>query len=326
MSLGCKGYWIVATLISSRLLWASVELQTDRVRVYLDTAVSHSQAQIAEPIQVSWTIHAPEGSTVVLPTFGDRLGEFEVIKTQDILDLPADNGNQRTWKRRATLESLTAGELVVPSIECQVIIEGVSQLVRSQEIPFKVTSLLEDRADPTQFRDIRSVIDAEWTQKSTSLKWIGWSVGGAGLMIIVGAVWVALKRRRRQIAPVVWVRHQLAALMRDFQTSIEDLSPLANRLDDILRSYLAMQLDLPASSLTTPQLIAVMQQQQLLPVHLIERFNNLLESLDLNQFAQLQWTRPELLQALERSQQIVEEATLASSSRTTTMTSNRETV
>jgi hypothetical protein len=69
-----------------------------------------------------------------------------------------------------------------------------------------------------------------------------------------------------------------------------------------------------------------MQQQQLLPVHLIERFNNLLESLDLNQFAQLQWTRPELLQALERSQQIVEEATLASSSRTTTMTSNRETV
>ena len=93
------------------------------------------------------------------------LGEFDVIDHRDVNDLPSANDDgTRVWKRELTLETITGGDLSVPAVEVGITNGGQTEMAKSDPIAVRVVSVLEGQADPTQFRDIHSVVDVDVPQ------------------------------------------------------------------------------------------------------------------------------------------------------------------
>ncbi len=89
---------------------------------------STNSVQVAEPFTLEWTVTAPVGAKVAFPSIGKQLGEFDVVDTEDLFDIPdATAVDARTWTRRLTLESIVTGELKVPTMEIQVSESGETQ-------------------------------------------------------------------------------------------------------------------------------------------------------------------------------------------------------
>jgi hypothetical protein len=121
---------------------------------------SNTTVQVAEPFTFELTITAPAGSKVDFPSIGESLGEFDVTDQLMRADVPSANDvNERTWTQQLTLESIVTGDLEIPSLEIQVRRDADIQTLKTEAVPVRVASVLEDRADPTKFRDIQSVVD-----------------------------------------------------------------------------------------------------------------------------------------------------------------------
>ena len=161
----------------------------------ITVSASASTVQVAEPLTLELTVVAPVGSSVDFSSVGDSLGNFDVIDMVDRADVPAANDvNQRSWTRRLTLESIVTGDLQIPALEINVRRNGESQTLKSEVIPIRVTSVLEDRADPTKFRDIHSVVDVAVPQSAANV-WLWWALGGCGGLAAVAALLMAFSKR-----------------------------------------------------------------------------------------------------------------------------------
>ena len=90
-------------------------------------------------------------------------------------DIPsAANAGLRVWMLRLTLESIKTGELTIPPLEAHYATDAKSttlSTVRSSPIPIRITSVLEDRANPKTFRDIKQTVDV--TVPSASITFVG---------------------------------------------------------------------------------------------------------------------------------------------------------
>ncbi len=137
---------------------------------------STDSVQVAEPFTLDVTVTAPVGAKVTFPAIADKIGDFDVRDSQDVFDVPADDA--RTWTRHLTLESITTGDLQIPPIDVQVNEGGKATLVPSQPVTIRVASVLEDRSDPTKYRDIQSVVDVD-VPVVRSNTWVWWTLGGA---------------------------------------------------------------------------------------------------------------------------------------------------
>ena len=119
--------------------------------------------------------------------------------------------NERTWTRQMTLESIVTGDLQIPAMEIQVADGTNSRIIKSNAIPVRVISVLEDRADPTQFRDIHSVVDVDVPpQKSDG--WFWWAAGGLGLLTFGSAAIAVVARRKTWLTPSEWALRELESL------------------------------------------------------------------------------------------------------------------
>ena len=111
--------------------------------------VSNSAVQVAEAFQLELTVVAPKGTKVSLPAIGDQLGQFDVLDTQDVADIPSDDSaGERIWTRRMTLESIVAGDFQVPGMEIQIANGTESKTLTSQPISVRVLSVLEGPCRP----------------------------------------------------------------------------------------------------------------------------------------------------------------------------------
>ncbi len=185
----------------------------------LTAQASASSVQVAEPFWLELTVTAPAGSQVTFPAAGHPIGPFEIIDTVTTPDVPGDQAPSiRSWTRRWQLESLVAGRQQVPALEIRVLVPGHAepQVLRSDPIDVRVTSVLEDRADPRQFRDIESVVDVT-VPTSTPAVWPWWAAAGSAL-VAVAAVGLLMVRRRRTLTPAQWALQRIAALQLAVQS------------------------------------------------------------------------------------------------------------
>ena len=275
--------------------------------------VSQTDVQIAEPFQVELTVTAPSGSKVALPAISDQLGEFDVLNTQDIADVPSDvSADQRIWRRRMTLESITAGDLQVPALEIQVADGTESQAfttLSTQPITVRVLSVLEGRADPTQFRDIQSVVDV-YVPQPESYSWFWWSLGGMGTASIAAAAIAMVARRQTWLTPVQWATRELDSIQSSAVTQSKYSESISQELSTVLRDFLELQFEISAPVQTTKELLSEVDHRKILQPELTQRYSKLFAVADEAKFAGLSLTESQLSRMIDEARSIIIEACL----------------
>lgn len=256
---------------------ATVESSVDSVR-------------IAEPFVVTITVAAPTGAEVDFPPLGEKHGSFDILASKDIFDIPVGQGQTRHWKRLLTLESIDTGQLEFPAL--QIIVRNarngnsaqISEINNSpivlstQPLLINVRSVLEDRADPANFRDIHSVVDFA-VAPPDSYGWLWWTVGGIGALLAALTI-AAWSRRAHWKSPAQWAAHSLG------QLSV-DTPDVANAVVAIMRDYLHLQFEINAPLQTSRELISALQKKQIFDDELIADFAELFSVGDQTKFAGL---------------------------------------
>ncbi len=295
-----------------------VNRSSDAELATVSATVSSSAVQVAEPFTLELMVNATSGTRILLPAVGPQLGEFDVVEHQDINDIPSKNSaKERTWTRRITLESIITGDLQIPAMEIQVVNGSDSRIVKSDAIPIRVNSVLEDRADPTQFRDIQSVVDVRVPPQS-SYDWVWWTAGGLGILTLGSAAIAAVVRRRKWLTPQVWAREKLESLRVSQAMQEGDSERVSLDLSSILRSYLDLQFEISAPTQTTDELLQMIRSQRLLDPATAARFGQAFQTADLTKFAGLQLSTDELSDAIDEARELVVQTASEVESRTKT--------
>ncbi len=205
----------------------------------LSATASTDSVRVVEPFTLSISVRADQGAKVAFPDVADKLGTFEVHGVQDVFDVPdADDPRLRIWTRRLTLDSVETGELQIPPVNVQVTQSGQATQLTTQPIAVRVVSVLEDRSDPTKFRDIQSVVDLPLPEPrpTRTIPWV--AVGSLALVVLALSMAAVAYRRRPGVAPLVWASRQLDALH-------PDTADVAQRLSRILREFLILHFQVP---------------------------------------------------------------------------------
>ena len=268
---------------------------------------SSTTVQVAEPLTLELTVTASVGSQVDFPSVGNSLGNFEVINQTDRADVPsAENGNQRVWTRRLTLESIVTGDIEIPALEILVRNNANSQTLKSEAIPVRVTSVLEDRADPTQFRDIQSVVDVE-VPPPVSRAWLWWTLSGLGGVSAAALLFMAAAKRKRWMTPNAWAIRELEELRNSDAMKSVDSDTVTENLTTILRDYLELQFEIAAPVQTTRELMLAIETARNMSIETTKGFSDLFENSDLSRFAGLKLTHAELTKAIDDAQGLIEQ-------------------
>ncbi len=270
------------------------------------TKTSHTTVQVAEPFTFELTVTAAEGSKVDFPSIGESLGEFDVTDQLMRADVPSANDvNQRTWTQQLTLESIVTGDLEIPTLEIQVRRDADIQTLKTEAIPVRVASVLEDRADPTKFRDIQSVVDVA-TPEPVPHAWIWWLLGGFGGIAAAALMLITVAKRKTWMTPNVWALRELDQLRYSEAMRISDSELVTEHLTSILRDYLELQFDIASPMQTTKELLHEIETNKLMSAEMTKEFATLFENADLARFAGLQLSAAELNKTIDDAERLVE--------------------
>ncbi len=269
--------------------------------------VSSQDVQVAEPFTFDLEVTAPKGTRIVMPALGSKLGDFDIIDQRELNDLPSESSpEQRIWTRRLTLESIVTGVLEIPSLEIRATQNGESEILKSNPISIRVISVLEDRADPTQFRDIHSVIDVNAPEpRSNSLIW--WIAGGAGLSAFAAAAVAMAVRRKRWLTPVQWAIDELDLLKSSAAVASGESDSICRELSRIVRDYLELQFEIAAPEQTTDELLQIITSGGRLDLETQQQFGRIFEAADQVKFAGLQLSPQELDAMIDEAAQLVKQ-------------------
>ncbi len=278
--------------------------------IKLSATVEKHVAQVAEPILLVLEVDAPRGTRVELPQLTDRLGDFEVLRSEQLKDIPADSAtNSRRWVLYTTLETLQTGTLTVPPLEVHYATDAKStnfQLLRSKPIELHIASVLEDRADLTKYRDIKDTVDVA-VPVQRSLAWLGWTAAGMVAVTALALLTVTVAKRKRQPSPAEWALASIADLE---QLPISDSSAAEsayNEVVDIVREFFELEFNLPTLARTTREFLAQTVNESGLDKTARERLALLASIADEIKFARLGVGEPQVCQALEQAKAFIDE-------------------
>jgi len=270
---------------------------------------SNTTVQVAEPFTLELIVTAPVGSKVDFPSIGKSLGNFDVTDQVDRADVPSANDvNQRIWTQRLTLESIVTGDLEIPSLEIQVRQDGKLQTLKTEAIPIRIASVLEDRADPTKFRDIQSVVDIN-VPEPVSHAWIWWTLGGFAGIATATLMLIAVAKRKTWMTPNVWALRELDQLRHSEAMRSSDSTLVTENLTSILRDYLELQFDIASPMQTTNELLHEIEANNFMSAEMTKGFASLFANADLARFAGLQLSSVELKKTMDDAQRLIEQTT-----------------
>jgi hypothetical protein len=227
--------------------------------VKLTARADKGTARVAEPIQLVLEVEAPRGARIELPPKVNRLGDFEVRHSEQTNDIPsATAADKREWILRASLESIKTGELSVPALEIHYTTDANASTFKTLStapIPVQITSVLENRADPTRFHDIKQTVDVP-VPETASRTWIAWTCGGI-ITVIAGLLLFAalIKRRRRGPSPAAWALDSIEELE---QLDVSHTGPetVFNEVVDVVREFFELEFNVPTLPRTTRECLA----------------------------------------------------------------------
>jgi hypothetical protein len=258
--------------------------------VQVTARLDKGTARVAEPIQLVLEVEAPRGTRIELPAKVSRLGDFEVRHSERTNDIPSATGaDKRGWILRTTLESIKTGDLSVPPLDVHYTLDATSSTFKTLStapIQVRITSVLENRADPMRFRDIKQTVEVP-VPETASRSWIAWTCGGvvaatAGLLLVAAAV----KRRRRGPSPAVWALDSIEELE---QLDVSQTGPetIFNEVVDVVREYFGLEFNVSTLPRTTREFLAEASSEVGLPEIARKRLEWLASVADEIKFARL---------------------------------------
>jgi hypothetical protein len=306
------GLWLVALFclvgiekVSAQNSGTSLESEPATIKA----SVSVSAVQVAEPFLLEIQCVAPVGTRVNFPAVSEKLDEFDVINHRDAFEIPLEtDSKQRSWTRQMTLESIVTGDLTVPAIEVQISDGAGTRRLASNRLDVKVLSLLEDRPDPKNFRDVKPLVDIE-IEPVSSYAWVGWLAGGlAGGLFFAGAL-IAVVRHKRFITPLQWANEEFDQLEQSFassrRTGAAISEQVSNELSLIVREFLEMQLEVSASNQTTVELLTAINTTGVVDEQTAEQIHQLFALADQAKYGGLALSETQLETAINEGRRLV---------------------
>lgn len=221
--------------------------------VRVTTRVDRTSAQIADKITLTLSVLAPTGVHITFPETGDSLGQFDVLDVHETLDIPVVDGRLST--RTYELESLVAGKQVIPSIGIPFADKSTAtptlRVAQSNPIEITINSLLEGQTDPTQFRDIKGIVQIERPETPR----VGLLAAAAGGILLAGAgfAFVLTRRKSRELNPENWALNEIDYLESLCEAGEIDAEQFYTEITDIVRCYVERQFHIAALRLTTAE-------------------------------------------------------------------------
>lgn len=269
----------------------SLQTEANDGPVKVTAHISTASARVAEPVQLVLQVDAPKGARIELPAKVDHLGNFEVRHSERTTDIPsAAQADKRSWILRLTLESLKTGELTIPPLEVHYTIdtkESTFKTLSTSPLQVRIASVLEDRADPKRFRDIKQTVDVP-VPELPSRSWIAWTCGGVGVAVAASLLMLAVvKLRKRRPSPAAWALANIDELERVDLAQTTGADALFNEVVDTVREYVELEFNVPMLPRTTREFLAEASEGIGLPEVASKRLTWLASVADEIKFARL---------------------------------------
>jgi hypothetical protein len=278
--------------------------------VKVTARISTASARVAEPIQLVLEVEAPRGARIELPAKADRLGDFEVRRSERTADIPsAVQADKRSWIVRSTLESLKTGELTIPALEVHYTLDASDltfKTISTSPLKVRIASVLENRADPTKFHDIKQTVDVP-VPEIASRGWIAWTCGGVGAAVAALLLLAVVKRRRRGPAPAAWALASIEELEKVDLSQTAGVEAMFNEVVDIVREYFEIEFNVPTLSRTAREFLAEASDEVGLPEVASKRLSWLASVADEIKFARLGVGEEHLKHAFAQAKAFVNE-------------------
>ena len=263
---------------------------------------STDSVQVAEPFTLEICVSAPDGAKVTFPTISDKLGEFDVRGSQDAFDVPVQDA--RTWTRRFTLESIATGDVEIPSLDIQVNESGNASAVQTHPIIVRVASVLEDRSDPTKFRDIQSVVDVD-VPIAKSNAWVLWGLGGVLSMTMLAIATGAVSRRGKWLTPKDWAIEELDELGESVDASTVDSESAMQKISNVARNYLLLEFGIDDAGRTPQELVQEIVAGKQINAETTHRLSGLFTMADRARFAGMEISKAGIRSAIQNSRELI---------------------
>ena len=229
---------------------------------------------------------------------------MHIAKSNDVPS--ATSAELREWVLQLTLESIKTGDLAIPPIDIRYAPSANAefQSIQSSPLQIHISSVLEDRPDPTRFRDIKQTVDVP-VAPPNSKAWVYWA-GGAATAVALLLIAVAAKRRSRGLAPSAWALASIEEI-EHMDPREADATSRFNGVVDIVREYLGLEFGLDTLSRTTTEFLAGAADEIDLPSQTTERLKWLASVADEIKFARLGIGSQHFEQAVAQAKALVAE-------------------
>jgi hypothetical protein len=310
-----------------------LEKRVERGPVKMVVRADRSKITIAEKLNLSIEVEAAGGVDVEMPSFGDKLNEFEIRDFRDRSAVPVNTGGQaacgtgstgagsgmnaRRWTQEYVLESFLSGDLEVPAITAKFHDKRDSGQDKDGELasePFKiqVTSLLAGQFDPKKFRDIKGTVELPVERGRA---WLWWSLAVAGAVAALAIIIGLLRHRTRRAAvpkPLPaheWAFFALQRLEEDRLIEAGRVQEFYFRLSGIVREYIERRFGLMAPERTTPEFLMEVRAAPSLGSEHKRLLGDFLQAADMVKFARYEPAQSEVNGALGTAREFVDQTT-----------------
>lgn len=321
---------------------APVEKTAERGPVKLVVRVAKGTITIAEKVNLRIEAVAAGGVDVEMPSFGNKLNEFDIMDFRERVDLPVDSkstgstggvggtGGQaaggtksesasgaRKWTQEYVLQTFLSGEQEIPAITVKFRDKrdpnkAIDGEVTSEPFKIKVASLLAGEFDPKKYRDIKGTVDLPVDRGRA---WIWWTAGGTGTAIVVVALVLWLRSRRRRVAmpkplpPHEWAFFALQRLEEDRLIEEGRVQEFYYRLSGIVREYIERRFGLMAPERTTPEFLVEVRGSAVLSGEHKRLLTDFLQAADMVKFARYEPATSEVAGSLTTARAFVDQTT-----------------
>jgi hypothetical protein len=166
---------------------------------------------------------------------------------------------------------------------------------------------LENRADPTRFRDIKQTVDVP-VPEAESRRWIAWTCGGAAAAVIASLLMLAVvKYRRRGPSPAAWALGSIEELEKVDVSRTAGVEAVFNEVVDVVREFFELEFNVPALPRTTREFLAEASGEVGLPEVASKRLTWLASVADEIKFARLGVGEEHLKHAFAQAKEFVNE-------------------
>lgn len=254
--------------------------------------------EVGAPIACTIILDGPDAATATIDPV-ESLGEFDVLSIAAPRRLAPD---RPLFAVDLVLSTLASGRVVPEPIGVRWLHDGAETTGRIEFPEFSVQSLLGEKVDPAQFRDIAGEIAI-----ADPLDHWPWAAGAAAL-VLAGAVawWLLRARPRAPIAPDAWALAELRRLELAGLPARGDFGRYYDDLTAVVRRYVALRYAIPADRQTSREFLDATRAHGEFPAEQAERLRALLRLADLVKFAQAEPTAAECGANLAEARAFVE--------------------